>query len=64
MDKKEQVRNFLIDLKSFISSKAQDIVDMGNPDCDDSCVGMGSFRDECKLEKSLYKLFDIETEDE
>jgi len=59
-DKIEDIDNFLSNLKDFISTKAQDITDSANADCWDSMAGMGSFSTEEKLEKSLYKLFDIE----
>ncbi len=62
MAKKEQIDEFLLDLKEFISTKAQDIVDSANADSWDSMVGMSSYRAESKLEKSLYKLFNIEIE--
>ena len=55
----ENIGTFLSDLKDFVSLKAQDIVDSGNSDCWDSCVGMGSLSSESNLEKSLYKLFGI-----
>ena len=62
--KKEKIDDFLYDLKDFISTKAQDIVDSANADCWDSMVGMSSYNAESKLEKSLYKLFDIEEDEE
>lgn len=61
-DKIEDIDNFLSKLSDFVSSKAQDIVDSANTNCWDSMAGMSSFADEEKLEKSLYKLFDIEIE--
>ena len=61
--KKEKIDNFLSDLKEFISTKAQDIVDSSNADCWDSMVGMSSYGAESKLDESLYKLFDIEEEE-
>ena len=60
----EKINEFLYNLKDFISTKAQDIVDSANADCWDSMVGMSSYNAESKLEKSLYKLFDIEIEEE
>ena len=59
-NKIEDIDNFLSNLKDFVSAKAQDITDSANADCWDSMAGMGSFSTEEKLEKSLYKLFDIE----
>jgi len=63
-NKKEQINEFLSSLKYFIEAKAQDIVDSANADCWDSMAGMSSFSYEEKLGKSLYKLFDIEEEEE
>ena len=63
-EKKENINIFLSDLTSFVDAKAQDIVDSANRDCWDSMAGMSSFSYESKLEKSLYKLFGIEDEDE
>jgi len=63
-NKKEQINEFLSSLKYFVEAKAQDIVDMGNDSLWDSMAGMSSFSYESKLEKSLYKLFDIEEEEE
>lgn len=60
----ENIGNFLSDLKEFISAKAQDIIDLGNSDCWDSCAGMGSLTSESNLEKSLYKLCGIEIEED
>lgn len=62
-EKIEHINKFLSDLTSFIGAKAQDIVDSANADCMDSMAGMGSFRYEEALEKSLYKLFGIEIEE-
>lgn len=63
-EKREEINDFLLDLKEFISTKAQDIVDSTGADCWDSMVGMSSYESECKLEKSLYKLFGIEIGDD
>jgi len=62
-NKIEDIDDFLSNLKDFVSAKAQDIVDSANAVCWDSMCGMSSFSFEEKLEKSLYKLFDIEIED-
>ncbi len=62
--KKEKINDFLYCLKDFISTKAQDIVDSANRSCWDSMAGMSSYNSESKLEKSLYKLFDIEEDEE
>lgn len=60
----EHINEFLSDLKSFIEAKAQDIVDSANADCWDSMAGMSSFKYEQDLEKSLYKLFGVEEEED
>lgn len=58
----EDINEFMSSLSDFVSAKAQDITDSANASCWDSMVGMSSFSAEEKLEKSLYKLFDIEIE--
>ncbi len=63
-EKIKKIDEFLLSLKEFISTKAQDIVDSANVDCWDSMVGMSSYKAESNLEKSLYKLFNIEIEEE
>lgn len=63
-EKIEGINNFLSSLKLFIDASAQDIVDSANRDCFDSCAGMSSFGYESDLEKSLYKLFGIERDED
>lgn len=60
--KKEQIDEFLNDLDDFVSAKASDAA----TSCDDSYRGMASWDAKSRMEKSLYKLFDIkiEVEDE
>jgi hypothetical protein len=63
-EKIEHINEFLSDLTDFVGAKAQDIVDSANADVWDSMAGTSAFSYESKLEKSLYKLFGIEVEEE
>jgi len=60
--KKEQIDEFLNNLADYVSAEASDAATP--PDGYDSFRGMGSWDAKCKMEKSLYKLFDIEIEEE
>lgn len=62
MTKKEKVDEFLSDLADYVSAEASDAA--ASADNNDSCYGFGSWDAKNRMEKSLYKLFDIKIEAE
>ena len=56
--KQEQIDEFLNDLDDFVAAKATDAA----ASCSDSYTGMASWDAKSRMEKSLYKLFDIKVE--
>ena len=60
LKKIEKIDEFLSILDDHISNKISD----ATADCDDSCAGYSHYDSSSKLEEALYKLFDIEVEDD
>ena len=59
-NKREQISEFMSILEDYVKSEITD----ATADAWDSCAGFSSYRSKEKLEKSLYKLFDIEVEED
>ena len=55
----DKIDDFMSNLEELISCEVSD----GTADCSDSYTGMGACEAKRKLEKSLYRLFNIKIEE-
>lgn len=60
MNMEEKIDDFMTNLEELISCEISD----ATADCSDSYTGMGASEAKRKLEKSLYRLFNIKIEED